>query len=291
MPTKYVRFDWAIKKLLRQKANFQVLEGFLSVLLKESIKIERILESEGNQETYDDKFNRVDIIAENSKQEIIIIEVQVNREADYFQRMLYGTAKVITEYMKLGEEYGTLRKVYSVNVVYFDLGQGEDYVYHGKTEFVGVHNNDKLNLTKHQKHSFNQEELSGIFPEYYVLKVNQFNDVAKDSLDEWIYYLKNSDIKLEYDAQGLDLVKEKLMYERLSKFEQTGYVRHLGNMSIEKGTIQTSLEDGIEIGKIKGIQEATLIIAREMISDGENDEKIMKYTKLSKEQIEELRNI
>ncbi len=286
MPTKYVRFDWAIKKLLRQKANFQVLEGFLSVLLKESIKIERILESEGNQEAYDDKFNRVDIIAENSKQEIIIIEVQVNREADYFQRMLYGTAKVITEYMKLGEEYGTLRKVYSVNIVYFDLGQGEDYVYHGKTEFVGVHNNDKLNLTKHQKQTFNQEELSGIFPEYYVLKVNQFNDVAKDSLDEWIYYLKNSDIKQEYDAQGLDLVKEKLMYERLSSFEQTGYIRHLGNMSIEKGTMSTSLNDGIEIGK----EEATRKIAREMINDGESDEKIMRYTKLSIEQIQELRN-
>lgn len=46
-----VRFDWAIKKLLRNKANYDVLEGFLSVLLGRQMKIHRFLESEGNQET------------------------------------------------------------------------------------------------------------------------------------------------------------------------------------------------------------------------------------------------
>ena len=58
---KYVRFDWAVKRLLRQKANFGVLEGFLTVLLGENVKIIEILESESNQQTIDDKFNRVDI--------------------------------------------------------------------------------------------------------------------------------------------------------------------------------------------------------------------------------------
>ena len=56
---RYIRFDWAIKRLLRQKANFGVLEGFLTVFLGEQIKIEEILESEGNQQDADDKFNRI----------------------------------------------------------------------------------------------------------------------------------------------------------------------------------------------------------------------------------------
>ena len=51
---KYIRFDWAIKRLLRQKANFDVLEGFLTVFLGEKITILDILESEGNQEKVDD---------------------------------------------------------------------------------------------------------------------------------------------------------------------------------------------------------------------------------------------
>ena len=73
---RYIRFDWAIKRLLRQKANFGVLEGFLTVFLGEQIKIEEILESEGNQQMADDKFNRVDIKAKNTKGDIILIEIQ-----------------------------------------------------------------------------------------------------------------------------------------------------------------------------------------------------------------------
>ncbi|MDR1864123.1 MAG: hypothetical protein LBR08_00960, partial [Bacteroidales bacterium] len=63
--SRYIRFDWALKRLLRQKANFVVLEGFLSSLLGETVRIERILESEGNKTAKDDKFNRVDMLAEN----------------------------------------------------------------------------------------------------------------------------------------------------------------------------------------------------------------------------------
>ena len=54
---RYIRFDWAVKCLLRQKANFDVLEGFLTVLLGEEVKIIELLESESNQQSVDDKFN------------------------------------------------------------------------------------------------------------------------------------------------------------------------------------------------------------------------------------------
>ena len=98
---KYIRFDWAIKRLLRNKANFGVLEGFLTVLLGEKIQIMEILESEGNQQREDDKFNRVDIRARNSKDEIILVEVQNTRELYYLERILYGVAKAITEHRLL----------------------------------------------------------------------------------------------------------------------------------------------------------------------------------------------
>ena len=81
------------------------MESFLSELLGEKVVIKRMLESEGNKETPDDKFNRVDVLAENSKGELIIIEIQNNAEIYYFQRMLYGTSKAITEYIYEGDEY------------------------------------------------------------------------------------------------------------------------------------------------------------------------------------------
>ena len=137
MGKKLIRFDWAVKKLLRNKANFVVLEGFLSELLFDNIKIEKILESEGNQETDDDKYNRVDILTQNSKNELVIIEIQNTYEIDYFHRMAYGTSKALSEHLSLGQAYSEIKKVISINVVYFDLGQGKDYVYKGKTNFEG----------------------------------------------------------------------------------------------------------------------------------------------------------
>ena len=124
MASNYIRFDWAMKRLLRNKANFAVLEGFLTTLLNEKIVIQKLLESEGNQEDEFDKYNRVDMLAENSKGELILIEVQNNNEYAYFQRMLFGTSKLVTEYINRGEGYDKVRKVYSVNIVYFSLGNG-----------------------------------------------------------------------------------------------------------------------------------------------------------------------
>ena len=129
MHKKLIRFDCAIKRLLRNKANFVVLEGFLSELLFDNIKIEQMLESESNQETCDDKFNSVDILTQNSKNELVIIEIQSTYEIDYFQRMAFGVSKSIAENLKLGQKYSEIKKVISINIVYFDLGQGQDYIY------------------------------------------------------------------------------------------------------------------------------------------------------------------
>ena len=115
---KYVRFDWAVKRMLRDKANFGVLEGLITVLLGEKITIEEILESESNQEAEDDKFNRVDIKAKNSTGAIIIVEVQLTTQLFYLERILYGVAKAITEHISLGQRYSNVKKVYSINILF-----------------------------------------------------------------------------------------------------------------------------------------------------------------------------
>ena len=72
----YIRFDWAMKCLLRDKANFSVLEGLLTTLLNEKITIRKLLESESNQESEFDKYNRVDILAEDSKGTLLTSSLQ-----------------------------------------------------------------------------------------------------------------------------------------------------------------------------------------------------------------------
>ena len=188
---KLVTFDWAIKRLLRSKANFGILEGFLSELLKEDIIILDVLESESNKNDRVDKFNRVDLKVRNSKQEIIIIEIQYDREYDYLQRIFYGVSKAAIEHMEENKPYASITKVISINILYFDLGSGTDYIYKGTTRFIGLHNHDLLELNEKQKQLFKKDSIESLYPEYYLIKINRFNDIDKDTLDEWIYFLKN----------------------------------------------------------------------------------------------------
>ena len=287
-----IRFDWAIKRLLRQKSNYVILEGFLSELLREDIRIEQILESESNQEAESDKFNRVDVLALNEKKELIIIEIQNNREQDYFQRMLYGVAKTTAEHIQLGQKYSDIKKVYSVNIVYFDLGQGEDYGYHGKTEFRGIHANDVLSLSAKQKELFSKEAVFQLFPEYYVLKVNRFNDVAKDKLDEWIYYLKNNEIRDDFRAKGLSEVRRKLMIDSLSERDRAVYYRHLDNSRLALSVLETARmegkDEGIKEGLEEGRQKAQADMIRRMKNKGLDEQTIGELTGLSPDQIRAL---
>lgn len=254
-----VRFDWAMKRLLRQKANFVILEGFLSELLQDDIKIVNLLESEGNKENEDDKFNRVDLLAEDSKKRLVLIEVQNTRQVDYFLRMLYGTSKLVTEYINEGDKYGDIRKIYSVNIVYFDFGQGSDYVYHGTTDFKGIHTGDLLLLSPKQRETFMTEEPSGLYPEYYVLRVNEFDKHAATPLDEWIRFFKTGDISKKVSARGLQEAQEKLKFNSLPKKDQVAYLRHVENMRIQRSVIddarEEGLKEGLAEGKAKGLAE------------------------------------
>ena len=285
MSKKLIRFDWAIKRLLRNKANFVVLEGFLSELLYDNIKIKQILESESNQETDDDKFNRVDILTENSKNELIIIEIQNTYEIDYFHRMTYGVSKSISENLSIGQAYENVKKVISVNIVYFDLGQGKDYIYQGKTEFKGLHEKDILELSHRQKAKFLKENVSDIFPEYYLLKVNNFTGNAKDTLDEWIYFLKNSEVQQGFKAKGLKEAEQVLDIMQLEKDDQYSYNRHLDNLSL-KASEMISLQEEAEY-KVK--EKEKIETAKRLIEIGLDDSTILKATELKIEIISKLR--
>lgn len=288
MKRKLISFDWAIKRLLRSKANHEVLEGFLSELLKESVSIIEVLESESNQEAEQDKFNRVDLKVKNSQEEIIIIEIQYDRELDYFQRILYATSKAVIEHQYKGEAYQNIVKVISINILYFNLGEGDDYVYRGTTRFKGVHEQDELKLTSGQKKLFSKEKTHHIFPEYYLIRVNKFNDIAKDSLDEWIYFLKNEEIKEGFKAKGLKKAKAVLDVMKLSESERLAYERYMENKSYQSSMYQSTYVTGHLKGRLEGREEGKIEMAIMMKKEGESIDKIIKYTQLSKQQIESL---
>ena len=269
-----VRFDWAAKRILRDKANFGVLEGLLTVLLNEKIVINQILESESNQNFRDDKFNRVDIKALNSKGEIIIVEIQLTRELYYLERILFGVSKAITEHITLGSKYDSVKKVYSINILYFDLGKGADYLYHGKTSFVGVHTGDKLQVNTKEKDAISMRTPENIFPEYYIIRVNEFNKVATTPLEEWISYLKDGQIDENTTAPGLAEARQKLQYLKMTKEERQDFDRYIDAVMSQNDVLDTAKMEG----RAEGRAEEKLENARNLKSLGVSTEIIMKAT-------------
>ncbi len=300
MAKKHIRFDWATKKMLRDKKNFGILEGFLSELLGEAIKIEGLLESESNQEEEDDKFNRVDLFAENSKGEHIIIEIQNTRELDYLMRILFATSKAITEYLPVGAKYGEIKKVIAVSIVYFDLGKGEDYIYVGQTKFKGLHTKTELQLTTAQRKLLGKPTIHQAYPEYYLIRTTKFNDIVNDTLDEWIYFFKNSEVLDEFRAKGMQEVREKLNVMNLPDDERKKYNKFLESLHDEASYAETMKIEAEEAGakatkkvedefredeRLKTAQE----IAKKLIKMNFTDEQIAQATDLKMEEIKILR--
>ena len=283
-----ISFDWAMKRLLRNKANFEVLEGFLSELLRRKIIVKSINESEGNKARENEKGTRLDMLVEADGRELVIVELQYFGEAEYFQRILYGVSRVITDHFAEGEDYSNVRKVYSVNIVYFDLGAGDDYVYHGVTDFKGLHTQTALQLNPNQQKLYEKTFPGELYPEYYIIKVGRFNDVAKNTLDEWVYYLKNNKIEDGFTAQGMQKARKILAFDNLSEQDKAKY-RHDMNMKLlSDSEIRTSRQEGILEGEAKGRAKEKIETVVNAHQAGCSVEMIASITKLTVSEINKI---
>lgn len=284
---KCIRFDWAILHQLHQKANFGVLEGFLTVFLNEPIKIVEILENEGNV-LAEDKFYRVEIKAKNSNGEDILVEIQNITRLCYQERIFYGVDKAITEHINLGNTYKEVKKVYSISILYFDLGKGSDYIYVGQNNFIGLHTQDQLIISTKEKDTIVRKSPAEIFPTYMLVRVNEFNKVAKSPLEEWVDYLKNGVINPDTKAPGLQEAREKLKYYSMSNAERHAYDEHVNAIMIQNDVLGNARLEGHAEGRAEGKTEGKNAIALKMRQAGLPIEQIMQFTGLSEENIKSL---
>jgi len=78
-----------------------------------------------------------------------------------------------------------------------------------------------------------------LYPEYYVIKTNRFNEVAKDTLDEWIYFLKTAEIKDEFTAKGLKSASQKLDILKLDPADRKEYDRYMEGQRSDASFVET----------------------------------------------------
>ncbi len=293
---RLIRFDWAMKTILRDKANFDILEGFLSALLNDDeIKILSILESEGNQILETDKFNRVDLLVQDSLNRKIIIEIQNSRETDYLKRILYGTSKIIVENQKLGDSFVNVAKVISISILYFNLGYGNDYLYSGTTEFRGMNLDEKLVIRERVKSDEDSDRKfklveTNIFPEYYLINVERYKNIVSKHIDEWIYLMKNNEVLENFSSKNINKARQKLAVLNMSDEERKIYERYVTDEVIDKAQI-LAIKEVAEIfneGKNEGKIEGKIETAQNLKKLNVPVSTISEATGLSQEEIEKI---
>ncbi len=284
---RLISFDWAMKKLLRSKENSEILEGFLSELLGDNIKILEVLDDESKKQDIRCEFNRIDLNVENDKKELIIIEIQYDREFDYLQRIHARNSNVITEHVREDDPCSKVAKVISINILTFDFGHGNDYIYHGTTTFKGLHNQDPLLLFEEDQALYEKSKIHDLSPEYYFIKADNFNDTTENTLDEWVYFLKNGEIKEEFTAKGIKKAKLEFDKVKLSDEEYQTYERYLDDLHYQASMVESSYTLGFIEGKEKGLAKVRIAI-KLLISGSLDIGKISEITGLSIEELREL---
>ena len=107
-----------------------------------------------------------------------------------------------------------------------------------------------------------------IFPEYILIRVNEFNSVAVTPLEEWMRYLKEGVINKDTTAPGLSQAREKLRYYSMTPQERRVYDEHLNAVMIQNDVLSSAKLEGLQEGKQIGIAEGKQIGIQMGIAEG-----------------------
>jgi flagellar biosynthesis/type III secretory pathway protein FliH len=163
--------------------------------------------------------------------------------------MLYASSRLVVANMEQGMRYERVKKVYSVNLVYFNLGEGTEYLYRGATHFRGSR---ALKLNEAQQKKFRKKYPHELFPEYYIIKISNFDDIPKNALDEWIYYFKHTALPDGYSAKGLDEVEKQLKFDDMEPRLKSQYLKILRDLNADENPMLSTWLDGEATGEHKG---------------------------------------
>jgi hypothetical protein len=276
MDRTIISLDYAIKNVLRDKANFAILSGFLTELLRKEVAVQEVLESEVNTGQPQGKVSRLDLKAKIDGGEIAVFEFQFHDQIDFFGKILFNVCKAVVEQVSRGESYD-VKKVYSVNVAYFGLGNTKEYVFRASlTEFQGIHFDEKIPFTQQLRPEFPAD---AIHPEYYLILPKIYSEAdntkaadskevvtkeeKKDRFDEWVYVLKNSAVKSNFTAAGIQEAGEKLDIMKMTPQERSDYEYTRRTEMDQKTQLYTAelkgKQRGLKEGKAIGLQEGEAI--------------------------------
>jgi predicted transposase/invertase (TIGR01784 family) len=289
MEKPLISFDFAIKYLLKNKGDYDIIEGFISALFASQgyppIKINALLDTESNKEGLEMKKSIADLVVEDGEGNKYIVEIERAYTPNFMHKACFNSSRLVVDGIYGNQDYTTIKKIFHISLLYFSTKEMQKPVYHGKTI---VHEVD----TKHPVDvSIANEGLvifntPNVFPEYFFISVPMFDDVINSEIDEWLYVMKHSEIKQEFKSPYMAKVAERLSVIKMSSEERNEYIYYQKQSVHSQDILNAARAEGEAKGEAEGIKKTAL----NMLNQKLDDKLISSVTGLSLEEILKLKN-
>ena len=278
-----ISFDYAIKYLLKDKGGYEIVEGFISALLKsqgyKEVKIVALLDTESNKENQKSRRSLADLIVEDEEKRKYIIEIERNLQHSFIHKACFNTSRLIVDNLAERVDFTEIVKVFHISILYFPVGNGP--VHHGQTIIRDIESNERLTVHIKNPETGVVVDATGILPEYFFISIPLFNDRLEKEIDDWLYVMKHDTVPETFHSPYMQKVADKLNILKMTPEERDNYYYYLKQVYTDRDQLQAAREEGIE----EGIQKTAI----KMIKANAPVDFIHQMTELSLSTIEMLK--
>ena len=266
--------DFIFKKVFGEKGNEDILISFINAVLKRTkkekiVELEIIDNKQLTKELILDKTGIIDVRAKTSKGENIDIEVQLTDQGNMDKRTLFYWGKMYLENIKQGQDYTSLEKVITINILDF--------------EFLGTEN---YQSSFHLWEDIEKEYMLTDVVEIHFLELPKFRkkkdkDYRENAIERWLMFLEKDTPEAtlkEFMSLDTEIEKAEQKIEYLSSDEETMRIYYERERSLhERANMISSAEER------KSIENAINFLRL-----GVDIETVAKGTGISIEKVKEL---
>ena len=292
--TKQIKYfnplnDYFIRYLFTDKGSSEtiLLDFINSIMINANMKTFRsveILTPFNLKKNRNLKETIVDVKCITQNGSVVIIEIQLQGNSRFPERILYYWAANYSKLLKHGERYDELTPVISINLLNFNLDKTKNI---HSCYMLYEMNNRKL-LTDHLQ--------------IHIIELKKFrkNVLSKD-LNYWLKIFTSKNL----EASMSEIVKEKPIMEEVQKKYNNFVKNRLMMMEYEKKEAylygnqimldeerrlgkEEGIKEGMEKGKEEGIKENQILTAKNMKNKNMDINLISELTGLSIEEVEKL---
>ncbi|MGI4852375.1 MAG: Rpn family recombination-promoting nuclease/putative transposase [Janthinobacterium lividum] len=274
-----ISFDYAIKYLLKDKGNYDIVESFISALLKsqgyKDVKIVTLLDTESNKENKKSRRSLADLIVEDEEKRKYIVEIERNLQPSFIHKACFNTSRLIVDNLAERVDFTEIVKVFHISILYFPVGHGA--VHHGQTIIKDIETHERLTVHIKNPKTDITVDATDILPEYFFISVPLFNDRLEKEIDDWLYIMKHDTVPETFHSPYMQKVAEKLSILKMTPEERDSYYYYMKQVYNDRDQLQAAENKGRE----EGLQE----IAKKLIKKGMSPQEVCELTGLSVEQL------